>query len=49
MNKKDKDDFEFDEPKKCIVEGCKNKPRYKNKLTKDVYEWVCFKHYKEFR
>jgi hypothetical protein len=48
MNKSDKIDFKNDEPKKCAVPDCKNKPCAKNKLTPDVYEWVCQKHNLEF-
>ena len=48
MNKQDKADFEFDNPKKCAVQYCNNKPVAKNKLLPDVYEWVCHKHDRQF-
>lgn len=48
MNKSDIQDFNNDMPKNCSIDGCKNKPRYKNKLTPLVYEWVCRKHYDEY-
>lgn len=48
MNRYDREDFADDEPTKCAVPECKNKPYAKNKLTPTVYEGVCHKHYDEF-